>query len=76
MEQREVGTNIEAFHPVVGFDARGHFEQQVAYATSELASALQSRLLDKDTTVNYATHVFAKMLDDLAEMLELPKLLN
>ena len=67
---------IEKFHEMVGFDISYRFEQEVASAVVRLAESLQNNFLDNDTKVNYATHVFAKMLDDLAEMLDKSLLLN
>ena len=67
---------IERFQELVGVDISYHFEKHVASAIVELADSLHDNFLDNDTKVNYATHVFAKMLDDLADMLENNAFLN
>jgi len=41
-----------------------------------LMDSLESRLIDDETKVDYATHVFAKALDEMVDFLETPKLLN
>ena len=43
---------------------------------ANLIESLESRLIDDDTKIDYATHVFAKALDDMVDYLETPKLLN
>jgi hypothetical protein len=67
---------LEQFHPLVGFENCSRFEQQVTEAIMELAESLETNFLDKDTKIDYATHVFAHMLDDLADLLESSKLMN
>jgi len=67
---------IEHFHTLVGFDASRRFEGQIARAILDLSESLENNFLDNDTKIDYATHVFAKMLDDLADLLEQPKLVN
>ena len=72
-----VELKVEEFHPLVGFDTSLKFEAQVGRATAELALALKEKFfLDPDVKVRYATHVFAKMLDELTELLEQPEFLN
>lgn len=67
---------IEQFQAVVGFDACAQFEREVASAVLDLVDSLQHNFVDNETKINYATHVFAQMLDDLADLLEKPKILN
>ena len=67
---------IEKFHEMVGFDVCYRFEQEVASAVIRLAESIQKNFLDNETKVNYTTHVFAKMLDDLADMLDRSHFLN
>ncbi|MBF0240232.1 MAG: hypothetical protein HQM12_21215 [SAR324 cluster bacterium] len=67
---------IENYQELVGFETSHSFERHVTLAVLELAESLKQNFLDNDTKVNYATHVFAKMLDELADMLERSQLLN
>ena len=54
---------IEKFHTIVGADISYRFEQKITDAVTELAEMLEHRFLDNETKVDYATHVFAKVLD-------------
>ena len=67
---------IENFTNSVGVDLSNQFEKQVSRTIQELMDSLENRLIDDDTKVNYATHVFAKALDEMVDYLESPKLLN
>ena len=67
---------IENFANSVGVDLSHQFEKQVSRTIKELMDSLESRLIDDNTKVDYATHVFAKALDDMVDYLETPKLLN
>ena len=67
---------IEKFQSLVGADLSYRFEKQVTRAVLDLIDSLENRFLDDETKVDYATHVFAKVLDDLVDYLERPKLLN
>ena len=67
---------IEKFHNIVGADISYRFEKQITDAVMELAEMLEHRFLDNETKVDYATHVFAKVLDDLMDLLEHPSHLN
>lgn len=67
---------IEKFQALVGSDLSYRFEKQVTRAVLDLIDSLENRFLDDETKVDYATHVFAKVLDDLVDYLERPKLLN
>lgn len=67
---------IEQFQEMVGVDVSYNFETQVASAILYLTQSLKAHFLDNETAVNYATHVFAQMLDDLAEMLEKAQFVN
>ena len=67
---------IEKFHSIVGADISYRFEKQITDAVMELAEMLEHRFLDNETKVDYATHVFAKVLDDLMDLLEHPSHLN
>ena len=69
-------TKIEKFQEMVGYDISYDFERQIAEATLKLAESLKENYIDNDQKVNYATHVFAKTLDELADMLDLARLLN
>ena len=42
----------------------------------ELTESLENQLIDNETKVDYATHVFAKALDEMVDYLESPTLLN
>ncbi len=72
----QVEQKIERLQSMIGFDNSDRFEQQIASAISDLADSLETSFLDNDTKVTYATHVFAKMLDDLADIVDKPMLLN
>ena len=67
---------IENFTNSVGVDLSSQFEKQVSRTIQELMVSLENRLIDDETKVNYATHVFAKALDEMVDYLESPKLLN
>ena len=67
---------IENFTNTVGVDLSIQFEKQVSRTIQELMDSLENRLIDDETKVDYATHVFAKALDEMVDYLESPKLLN
>ena len=67
---------IENFTDSVGVDLSSQFEKQVSRTIQELMDSLENRLIDDETKVDYATHVFAKALDEMVDYLESPKLLN
>ena len=67
---------IENLTRNVGTDISIEFEMQVSKTIKNLIESLENRLIDDDTKVDYATHVFAKALDDMVDSLETPKLLN
>ena len=67
---------IENFSNSVGVDLSSQFEKQVSRTIQELMDSLDNRLIDDETKVDYATHVFAKALDEMVDYLESPKLLN
>ena len=67
---------IENFTNSVGVDLSSQFETQVSRTIQELMDSLENRLIDDETKVDYATHVFAKALDEMVDYLESPKLLN
>ena len=67
---------IENFTNSVGVDLSSQFEKQVSRTIQELMDSLENRLIDDETKVDYATHVFAKALDEMVNYLESPKLLN
>ncbi len=67
---------IENFTNSVGLDLSSQFEKQVSRTIQELMDSLENRLIDDETKVDYATHVFAKALDEMVDYLESPKLLN
>jgi len=67
---------IENFANAVGTELSSKFETQVSKTIKNLIESLEHRLIDDNTKVDYATHVFAKALDDMVDYLETPKLLN
>ena len=67
---------IENFTYAVGVELSNQFERQVSRTIKELMDSLEHRLIDDETKVDYATHVFAKALDEMVDFLETPKLLN
>ena len=67
---------IANFTNSVGVDLSSQFEKQVSRTIQELMDSLENRLIDDETKVDYATHVFAKALDEMVDYLESPKLLN
>ncbi len=72
----QIQQKIENFTRTVGTDLSIEFELQVSKTIKNLIESLENRLIDDDTKVDYATHVFAKALDDMVDYLESPKLLN
>ena len=72
----QIQEKIENFTRAVGTDLSIEFEKQVSKTIKDLIVSLENRLIDDDTKVDYATHVFAKALDDMVDYLETPKLLN
>jgi len=75
-EMTQTEEKIENFANSVGVDLSHQFEKQVSRTIKELMDSLESHLIDDNTKVDYATHVFAKALDDMVDYLETPKLLN
>ena len=67
---------IENFTFAVGADLSNQFEKQVTRTIRDLMESLEHRLIDDETKVDYATHVFARALDEMVDYLETPKLLN
>ena len=67
---------IENFIFAVGADLSNQFEKQVSRTIRDLMESLEHRLIDDETKVDYATHVFARALDEMVDYLETPKLLN
>ena len=74
MKQTEKIT--EKFSNAVGADLNNQFENQVYGTIMELIESLENRLIDNETKVDYATHVFAKALDEMVDYLESPRFLN
>ena len=72
----QIEEKIENFTNSVGVDLSSQFENQVSRTIKELMDSLENRLIDDETKVDYATHVFAKALDEMVDYLESPKLLN
>ena len=66
----------EKFSKAVGVDLNNQFEHQVYGTIMELINSLENRLIDNETKVDYATHIFAKALDEMVDYLESPRLLN
>tara|TARA_Y100000588_G_scaffold298995_1_gene320196 strand:+ start:617 stop:865 length:249 start_codon:yes stop_codon:yes gene_type:complete len=66
----------EKFSNAVGVDLNKQFENQVYGTIMELIESLENQLIDNETKVDYATHVFAKALDEMVDYLETPNLLN
>lgn len=67
---------IQQFHAIVGFDTCHRFEEKITTAILELAEDLQLNFINDEIKINYATHVFAKLLDDLSDFLEHSNVLN
>ena len=72
----QIEEKIENFTNSVGVDLSNQFEKQVSRTIQDLIDSLENRLIDDETKVDYATHVFAKALDEMVDYLESPKLLN
>ena len=66
----------EKFSNAVGIDLNNQFENLVYGTIMELIESLENQLIDNETKVDYATHVFAKALDEMVDYLESPSLLN
>ena len=66
----------ENFSNAVGVDLNNQFEKQVYGTIMELLESLENRLIDNETKVDYATHIFAKALDEMVDYLDSPSLLN
>ena len=64
------------FSTEVGVDLNNQFEKQVYGTIMELIESLETRLIDNETKVDYATHIFAKALDEMVDYLDSPRLLN
>ena len=67
---------IENFTQMVGVDLSNKFEKRVSRTITELVDSWEHLLIDDETKVDHATHVFAKALDEMVDFLETPKLLN
>ncbi len=72
----QVEKKLEQLELMVGYETSNKFERQVTSAILDLASELQHTYLDNDSKVSYATHVFARVLDDLADIVERPIVVN
>ena len=72
----QIQEKVENFTTAVGTDLSNEFEMQVSKTIKNLIESLENQLIDDNTKVDYATHVFAKALDDMVDCLETPKLLN
>ena len=66
----------EKYSNAVGVDLNNQFEKQVYGTIMELIESLETRLIDNETKVDYATHIFAKALDEMVDYLDSPRLLN
>ena len=66
----------EKYCSAVGVDLNSQFENKVYVTIMELIDSLENRLIDNETKVDYATHLFAKALDEMVDYLESPRLLN
>ena len=66
----------EKYSNAVGVDLNNQFEKQVYGTIMELLESLENRLIDNETKVDYATHIFAKALDEMVDYLDSPSLLN
>ena len=66
----------EKFSNEVGVDLNNQFENQVHGTIMGLIESLENRLIDNETKIDYATHVFAIELDEMVDYLESPSLLN
>ena len=66
----------EKFSNAVGVDLNNQFEKQVYGTIMVLLESLENRLIDNETKVDYATHIFAKALDEMVDYLDSPSLLN
>ena len=66
----------EKFSNEVGVDLNNQFENQVHGTIIGLIESLENRLIDNETKVDYATHIFAKALDEMGDYLDSPSLLN
>ena len=66
----------EKFSNTVGVDLNNQFEKQVYVTIMELLESLENRLIDNETKVDYATHIFAKALDEMVDYLDSPRFLN
>ena len=66
----------EKFSNAVGVDLNNQFEKQVYVTIMELIESLENRLIDNETKVDYATHIFAKALDEMVDYLDSPRFLN
>ena len=66
----------EKFSNAVGVDLNSQFEKQVYGTIMELIESLENRLIDNETKVDYATHIFAKALDEMVDYLDSPRFLN
>ena len=66
----------EKYSNAVGVDLNNQFEKQVYGTIMELIESLETRLIDNETKVDYATHIFAKALDEMVDYLDSPRFLN
>ena len=67
---------IIKFQSIVGAENSYRFEKKINEAVMELANLLENRFIDNEIKIDYTTHVFAKVLDDLMDHFEASKLLN
>ena len=72
----QIDEKIEKLQSLIGYESSEKFETEVFDAISQLANAMQQNPADHEIKVSYATHVFAKMLDNLADLITEPVILN
>ena len=63
----------EKYSNEVGVDLNNQFENQVYGTIMGLVESLENRLIDNETKVDYATHVFAKALDEMVDLVWPPE---
>ena len=67
----QIQEKAENFTTAVGKDLSNEFEMQVSKTIKNLIESLENHLIDDNTKVDYATHVFAKALDDMVDILNI-----
>ena len=67
---------VEKFAREIGENTSYGFKKEVDVLTDDLMLELDGKFINNETKIDYVTHVFASVLDNLSDRLEKPDNLN